>query len=147
MKTRLECFWDKVLPEPNSGCWLWTGATHHSGHGIFSVNHRTLGAHRWAWIHYRGPIPDGLYVCHKCDVPPCVNPDHLFLGTQLDNLQDMAAKGRGCLGEKNGRSTLTRDQVIEIKLSSDNAPVIAMRYGIHRNSVYRIKSGERWGHL
>lgn len=88
-------FWERVEPEPNSGCWLWTGPFVLGGYGTFSVSSRRMvGAHRFAYAEVYGPIPEGMLVCHRCDVKPCVNPDHLFLGTQRDNMQDMVRKGR-----------------------------------------------------
>ncbi len=86
------------IPEPNSGCFLWVKATTGVyGHGVMGRGRRGTGlilAHRAAWELYRGPIPPGLLVCHRCDVPCCVNPDHLFLGTYADNNRDMVTKGR-----------------------------------------------------
>ena len=73
------------------GCWLWKGKPGSGGYGSWKHGQ----AHRASWEFYRGPIPAGLQVCHRCDVPLCVNPDHLFIGTQSDNIQDMYAKGRG----------------------------------------------------
>lgn len=88
----------KYIPEPNSGCWLWLGPVkigRRQGYGQFTLEGKTVGAHRAAWRLFRGTIPDGLFVCHKCDVRTCVNPDHLFLGTHVDNMVDMESKGRG----------------------------------------------------
>lgn len=94
----LDRFWSHVDPEPNSGCWLWSGAWNGKwnvcGYGRFNIDGVMRQAHRWAYEHFRGPIPDGLFACHKCDTPPCVNPDHLFLGTAVDNMADMIRKGR-----------------------------------------------------
>jgi hypothetical protein len=83
-------FHAKYIPEPNSGCWLWDGWVNGRGYGRFGKGL----AHRISWELHRGPIPAGMNICHKCDVPPCVNPDHLFLGTQTDNMRDCARKGR-----------------------------------------------------
>jgi hypothetical protein len=90
-------FWAKVLR--SDGCWLWSACVDEHGYGSFvrlqeDGSHRLEGAHRVAWELTHGPIPDGLRVCHHCDTPPCVRPDHLFLGTQADNMADMQRKGR-----------------------------------------------------
>ena len=82
------------MPEPNSGCWLWLSAVNRLGYGRIRWRRRDFMAHRASWLAYRGPIPKGLLVCHKCDVPSCVNPDHLWLGTQLANLADQVRKRR-----------------------------------------------------
>jgi hypothetical protein len=91
----------KFIPEPNSGCWLWTGGTSGYGYGHFSLPVRGCRtAHRAAWTLYRGQIPAGLHVLHKCDVRCCVNPSHLFLGTHSDNMRDMVRKGRWSKGKR-----------------------------------------------
>lgn len=85
----------KIERVPESGCWLWTGATIGSGYGSFSMGkHNTFYAHRESYKAYVGSIPDGMYVMHKCDVRCCCNPDHLGIGTQLDNMRDAKRKGR-----------------------------------------------------
>lgn len=88
-----ELFMEQVQPEPNTGCWLHDGPNSR-GYSYVTVGEQRLRAHRLAWVLFRGPIPDRLLVCHRCDTPCCVNPDHLFLGTHADNNHDRDAKGR-----------------------------------------------------
>jgi hypothetical protein len=100
-RTPRQRFDEFVFPDPNSGCFIFAGAelgTDGRGEfyvGTFEGKRRMVASHRFAWEGAYGPIPEGLCVLHKCDTPCCVNPDHLFLGTQLDNIEDMARKGRG----------------------------------------------------
>lgn len=96
-------FFAKTIPEPNSGCLLWLGSHNWQGYGMVCV--KTVGcgmsyAHRIAWLMRHGPIPDGLFVCHTCDVRCCVNPDHLYLGTHADNMRDMARRKRTAAGRR-----------------------------------------------
>lgn len=97
-----ERFWEKV--EKLTDCWVWTAGTDDKGYGRILNKRKEHGgetrAHRLSWILHNGPIPTGLYVLHKCDNPPCVRPDHLFLGTNLDNMRDMKEKGRAANSNK-----------------------------------------------
>lgn len=97
--TELERFEQKVSPEPNSGCWLWIGAYTDDGYGQLGFRGHNTRAHRAAWILYRGEIPNLLCVLHKCDMRCCVNPDHLWLGDDMDNAQDKMRKGRWRVGK------------------------------------------------
>jgi hypothetical protein len=134
---------------PIAGCWLWTRAAHPSGYG--AVSYKLFGdeqyAHRWSWILYRGPIPDGAYVLHKCDVKCCVNPDHLFLGSHDDNMADMRAKKRGAIGDKHGRSKLTTAQIISIRSDPRRNCEIAKAYGLSRPYVSNIRRRKCWTHI
>lgn len=103
-RTPLERFEEKYIPEPTTGCWLWNAFINPAGYGHFSTNlsgrWKNERAHRASYELFIGPIPDGMCVCHACDTPACVNPDHLFLGTRGDNNTDRGRKGRGRPGKK-----------------------------------------------
>lgn len=92
----------KLSAVSESGCWLWTGATKPNGYGNMGWNGKTIMAHRAAWLAFHGPIPEGMNVCHHCDTPACVNPGHLFLGSQRENIADMDAKGRRVSADNSG---------------------------------------------
>lgn len=141
--------------EKTESCWLWKGARTEFGHGIFAVKSegrtRNFMAHRISWELYRGEIPPDLKVLHRCDVPNCVNPDHLFLGTQKDNVADMIQKGRaryrGLKGESNGRAKLTENQVAGIRArhaSGETIAILAERYNVSRTQIRRIVTGKLW---
>ncbi len=128
------------------GCWLWTGALCY-GYGMIYSNavHNVIRVHRWIWEREHGPIPNGLLVCHHCDVRRCCNPQHLFLGTNTDNLRDMAAKGRSTYGTKNKGAKLTADQVLEIRaLTSYTYQKLADVFGVSRVTIKRIKRRRTW---
>jgi len=111
-------FWKHVEIRSKDECWEWQAGGNGRGYGRIKINRRTESAHRVSWeIYHRKEIPGGLYICHKCDNTRCVNPRHLFIGTQLDNVRDCIEKGRvgACRGEDNYRSKLTADEVIEIR--------------------------------
>lgn len=133
--------------ERGKSCWLWTGNRNQAGYGQLRLGRRggTVSAHRLAWQLFRGPIPDGLIVCHHCDNPSCVNPDHLFVGTHKDNAQDMIAKGRRAKSHRphTRHRKLTDDQVRSIRADDRKVFDIAMDYGVSDACVYGIKSRRR----
>lgn len=140
-------FFSKILEAAN-GCHIWTGAKLSSGYGRYSPlgrRSKRLYAHRFAWEMENGPIPDGLSVLHRCDNPSCVNPGHLFIGTQADNMRDMAEKRRSTFGEANPMAKLKLEDVAAIKASPLTSYEIAPRYGISAGHVRQIRAGSRWG--
>ena len=136
------------IPEPNSGCWLWLKGCTLEGYGVAWRAGSRMPAHRASWIAYYGPIPAGLCVCHKCDVPSCVNPHHLFLGTNLDNIADSVMKGRRCHGPKHHKTKLTADLVREIRrrwmAGEGTQSGMAREYGVRQNAVREIVIGNVW---
>lgn len=136
------------------GCVLWKKGKTGAGYGVVYVNGKQHSAHRWAYEQVYGEIPKGMFVCHKCDTPTCVNPDHLFLGSHSDNMRDMYNKerqGKGSFrkGEKHRNAKLKETDVIEIKklIGSEKYRDIAKRYGVSETAVADIKLGRTWGHV
>jgi hypothetical protein len=139
-----------------TGCWEWTGFLNNQGYGAYDTQqHRTkpriLLAHRFSWQVFFGEISKGKCVCHKCDNKKCVNPDHLFVGTQSENLLDMYRKGRRIShrlpGEKNPNAKLTAENVTEIKLArSQRVPVkdVAKKFGVSCSTIFDITKGRSW---
>ena len=147
--TLKERFCEKYTIEPNSGCWLWNAALGSNGYGLISDGGKLYRAHRASWVIHRGLIPNELWVLHRCDVKACVNPDHLFIGSAQDNVDDMVTKGRQKIlrGEANGGSKLIARQVVDIRTATGFYHEIAARFGVHQSQVTRIKNGHTWGHL
>ena len=135
-----------VSPEPNSGCWLWCGSIVHGGYGKFKISNVNFIASRVAFTMFVQQIPQGMVVCHKCDTPTCVNPEHLFIGTQRENVADREAKGRGAYGDRH-RSKLSSSQVIEIrrlfKRGARNID-IAQQFNISQALASFIKNRRLW---
>ena len=127
-----------------NGCWVWKNSTNQCGYGRKRHRGFTWLAHRLSWTIKNGDIPDGLNVCHKCDNPACINPDHLFLGTQHDNINDMVAKGRGRHGRKKNLTKTQRDTIKVIyhrypRSTEGLAKFLARWFGVPVNAIYRYK--------
>lgn len=151
---------EKYTVEPNTGCWLWTAMLNHAGYGILgvSVANKTTPklAHRLSYETHVGPIPEGMYVCHRCDQPSCVNPAHLFVGTQQANMADMLAEGRssagksfaGRRGENHGMAKLDWGKVDEIRAKYAAGGVsqrdLGAEYGVAHRTIGLIVRGSLW---
>lgn len=156
----VERFWRYV--RKTDDCWEWTGCMkgpgrHQYGHMALS-GYKRVTSHRFSWEIHFGPIPEGMFVCHRCDNPSCVRPDHLFLGTNSENMKDRWNKGRYAKvnvqnrGSKHGMSKLTEEQVTEIR--RDYVPWkrncvndLAAKYGITRSGVYGVVRNINWKHM
>lgn len=139
----------RVEFDTNCGCWLWTGALRCSRKmrpAVTYPGHPTETAYRTAYETYKGPIPAGLFVCHSCDVPLCINPDHLFLGTTADNMADMVKKGRASRqrGSANPQAKLTEEQVVALRASNEPNATLAERYGVTSRRVAIIRGDSEW---
>lgn len=134
-------------PEPNSGCWLWTGTIGREGYGQIKLNGKLWRAHRLAYELFIGEMPDGLGALHKCDNRQCVNPDHLYAGTTLQNNRDMFARGRAPLGEAKAQAKLTEAIVRAIRQSTEDHTTLAKRYGVSRPAVRNARIGRTWAHV
>ena len=146
----IDAFMGMTMPIPECGCWVWTGNLVGSlGYGGLRVGNKTPRAHRVSWELFRGPIPAGMHVLHKCDVPSCVNPDHLFLGTHLENMRDKERKGRGNqpTGVRNAKTTLSPDAILDIRLSTARPCYLARLYGVSWTTIQNIRLRRTWRHV
>lgn len=128
-------------------CWQWRGAFwRRTGYGMFTYQCKTESAHRASYLLHVGKIPAGMFVLHRCDNRLCVNPEHLWLGTQQDNMRDRSEKGRRAQGVANGQSKLDEAAVREIR-SSKKTKELADKYGVHRTLIQQIRRGKGWSHI
>lgn len=137
--------------DKSSDCWEWKGSPDPNGYGRLNIDGTPILAHRISWELHRHKITPDQHVLHRCDNPPCVNPDHLFLGDQVANNADMKAKGRFRPGVSHGidhgRAKLTEAQVLEIRAALGDSQQIAERFGISRRHVYDIQNMRVWRHI
>jgi hypothetical protein len=165
--------WSKIYPEPNTGCWLWCGIRDRGGYGrVYLSPGREDKAHRQVWAAVHGsPVPNGAYVCHSCDNPPCVNPDHLWLGDARANRQDARGKGRIPVGDqhpsrrlperrprgaRHWKARLTEAQVLEIRAryvpghtarNRTTLADLAAEYGVGKSQIQNVVRRVQWTHL
>ena len=154
----LDRFWKYVNKDlfvhPTCGpCWIWTASTV-SGYGQLRIDGKIELAHRLSWKIHLGPIPNGLWVLHKCDNHLCVNPDHLFLGTIRDNTADACRKGRNARGESHGHARLTEQDVLDIRSryvefrgNRNNSRMLALEYKVGDRHIRQIVSRHWWNHI
>jgi len=147
-----ESFWSRVECLSSSECWLWRGATSSKGYGVVSWNGKDKFCHRLAWELSFGSIQEGLFICHKCDVRLCCNPQHLFSGTASDNQQDAALKGRMDRrpGSKHPLAILHERDVVEMRHRHSNgetAQELADTFNVAKITVYGILARRSWRHI
>jgi hypothetical protein len=165
-KSLEERFWEKVDFKGKDECWEWKGGCFSDGYGSFKIDGKTIRSHRISYELSKGEIPKSLFVCHTCDNPKCVNPNHLFLGTNKDNLQDAVKKGRIATGDRNGTHThpekvargelsgmskLTESQVLEIRkiyaVGNITQLELARTYGMSKKGINYIINNKTWKHI
>ena len=132
---------------PESGCWVWMSTIHENGYGRVCAGKKPFYAHRVSYEQKYGPIPSGMMALHHCDVRCCVNPDHIFVGTQQNNMTDKVRKNRQAKGISHGNAKLTEDQVLEIKYSSETSIKLAAKFDYLASMIRAIKNGNLWKHL
>ena len=134
----------------SGGCWLWTRARDKDGYGLMRAWGNQWRAHRLSYHLFRGPIPNDTVVCHACDNPSCVNPDHLFLGTNTDNTADRNRKGRTARGEQTAHNKLTAEQVRELRCryeTGEKMACLARAFGVTQATAWSIVRRQSWKHV
>ena len=141
----------RIHPIPETGCWIWAGNSTVRGYGQIIIGGKKLYAHRVMYEQtFNVTLDKNDVICHVCDNPSCVNPQHLFRGTQADNLRDMAKKGRSTRGENNTQARLKENDLKFIKLWIHHGLTdeeIAKKYKVSRSNINAIRNGKRWNHV
>lgn len=145
-----ERFWEKVEIIPFHSCWEWTGTR--SRYGDFCIKkNKNISAHRFSWQIHFGAIPKGIFVCHKCDNTHCVRPEHLFLGTAQDNVNDALKKGRNVFGERVSQHKVNSAQVRQIRSLYANKEItcefLGNKFGVTKSTISRIVLRKTWKHI
>lgn len=151
----VERFLSKVNIKGIGSCWVWQGCRSATGYGYFNIDGKIKRTHRVSYQLFRGPIPEGLHICHRCDNPPCVNPLHLFLGTQKENMQDAARKGRMSTprrkyisvpksDETHPRAILTDEQVRFIRSSPAESRTLTKMFNVSRWTICRARNNRSY---
>lgn len=146
-------FWRHVTFCPNTGCWFWTGAVQKKNYGHMSLGGRTSGNAIASRFSYQLNIgdPGDLFVCHRCDQPLCVNPDHLFLGSNAENMRDCAKKGRArgpsLKGAQHPNAKLSEDAVRDIRSSDLSGVALAAKYAVGASLISEVRNGRIWRHV
>lgn len=142
---------DRIIIRPKTRCWIWTENIENVGYGIIKINSKNYKAHRVSYEVFNGPIPDGLFCLHRCDVRSCCNPEHLFLGTDQDNSDDKVNKNRHLKGEEMSLSKLKNYQILEIrqKYATGNytQQELGDQYLVGNDLISRIVNYKRWRHI
>lgn len=146
-RTPMERFMEKISPEPNSGCWLWTGHLNRLGYGLLYLHGKQVPAHRAALILFTRLPQPGENALHRCDNPPCVNPDHLYFGSQSENALDAYKRGRRPLGENHATAKLCDIDIAYIRLSKETNRALGIKYGVGYGTIGQVRRRETWQHL
>ena len=141
-----------IIPITESGCWIWTGGSDKRGYGKFWMGDRYESSHRASYLLHKGLIPDDKLILHKCDIPACVNPEHLYCGTYSENTRDAIKRNRynrfsRVRGENHGRAVLTEIQVIEILKSKERTADLSRKYNVNFMTISCIRKNKSWKHL
>jgi hypothetical protein len=140
---------ESSMPVTECGCWIWMRPIHKKGYAYASLKGKMTRVNRLSWEVHNGPITEGLHVLHKCDTPLCVNPDHLFLGTNTDNVRDKWEKDREVVlrGADHPRSKLNPHMVRLIRSSPLSCKELGRRLGVNSGTVSSVRSGKTWSHV